>query len=124
MLFRSAAQHVPIDRAASLVGVAGTVTTVAALARGLESYDPERIHGSYVTAGEVNDVTASLLAMDRGSRSALPVMHPGRVDVIAGGAMILREVLRQSGAAGVVASEHDILDEIAWGLAEGAPRLG
>jgi exopolyphosphatase/guanosine-5'-triphosphate,3'-diphosphate pyrophosphatase len=104
-------------RDATLVGLAGTVTTVVAIALGLPRYDSDRIHHARVSTTEVARVTAELLAMTHEQRLALPVMHPGRADVIGAGALILRTVLERSGAAGVVASEHDILDGIAWSLA-------
>jgi exopolyphosphatase/guanosine-5'-triphosphate,3'-diphosphate pyrophosphatase len=111
-----AARDVPIAQAATFVGVAGTVTTVAAIVHELPSYDPAAIHGSTMTAAEVADVTARLLAMTHDQRAALPVMHPGRVDVIGGGALILRELVAAAGVSSVVASEHDILDGIAMKL--------
>jgi exopolyphosphatase / guanosine-5'-triphosphate,3'-diphosphate pyrophosphatase len=104
-------------RDATLVGLAGTVTTVVAIALGLPHYDSARIHHSRVSTTEVARVTAELLAMTHQQRLALPVMHPGRADVIGAGSLILRTVLQRSGASGVVASEHDILDGIAWSLA-------
>jgi len=112
-----AREHVPLDADATFIGVAGTVTTIAAIALGLERYDPEAIHGSTITAGQVADVTARLLAMTREQRAALPVMHPGRVDVIGGGALVLRTLLEEIGAPAVIASEHDILDGIALSIA-------
>ena len=111
-----AAASVALDRARSLIGVAGTVTTVAALALGLPAYDPEILHGSVITADQVDEVTAALLSMPRAERAVLPVMHPGRVDVIAGGALVLRAIVRATGQARVVVSEHDILDGIAWAI--------
>jgi exopolyphosphatase/guanosine-5'-triphosphate,3'-diphosphate pyrophosphatase len=112
----SVAATVPVKEAASLIGLAGSVTTVTALALGLGSYDPERIHHAHVSASEVHAVTESLLGMTRADRAALPVMHPGRVDVIGAGALVLDTVLRWGGFAEVVASEHDILDGIAFSL--------
>jgi exopolyphosphatase/guanosine-5'-triphosphate,3'-diphosphate pyrophosphatase len=111
-----AAKTVPIHEARTLVGLAGTVTTVVALAIGLTSYDADRIHHSRVSAADVASVTASLLAATRDERAALPVMHPGRVDVIGGGALILDAVVRHVGLDAVVASEHDILDGIAFSI--------
>ena len=113
---RAAARDVPIAAAATFVGVAGTVTTLAAIVHGLPSYDPAAIHGSTMTAAQVTDVTDRLLAMTHEQRAALPVMHPGRVDVIGGGALILRELVAAAGVASVVASEHDILDGLALNL--------
>ena len=103
--------------ARTLVGLAGSVTTVAAIALGLDRYRPERIHGARIGYPDVAKVTADLLAATRAERLALPVMHPGRADVIGAGALILREIMRRSGADSVIASEHDILDGIAYGLA-------
>lgn len=114
-----AAHDVPLTEPATLIGVAGTVTTVAALAAGLDRYEPRRIHGLTVSADSVRAVTASLLGMTRAERAALPVMHEGRVDVIGGGALILRTLMEVTGSDAVVASEHDILDGMALRLAAG-----
>ena len=111
-----AARTVPLTGAAAFVGVAGTVTTIAALALGLPAYDPAAIHGRAVSAAQVAEVTAGLQAMTRAQRAALPVMHPGRVDVIVGGAMVLRTLMERTGSEHVIASEHDILDGIAASL--------
>jgi exopolyphosphatase/guanosine-5'-triphosphate,3'-diphosphate pyrophosphatase len=111
-----ATRDVPIRTAATFVGVAGTVTTIAAIALGLDRYDADAIHASTMSAAQVSDVTQRLVSMSRDERAALPVMHPGRVDVIAAGALVLRTLVEQSDAAEVVASEHDILDGIAMSL--------
>jgi len=108
---------VPVAEAASLVGLAGSVTTVAALALRLPAYDADAIHGSRIAVPEVRAVTADLLAATRARRAAMPVMHPGRVDVIGAGSLILRVLMEEFGAAEVVVSEHDILDGIALRLA-------
>jgi exopolyphosphatase / guanosine-5'-triphosphate,3'-diphosphate pyrophosphatase len=100
----------------TLVGLAGSVATVTGIALGLPAYDSARIHHARVSYEEVAKVTADLLAMPRRQRLALPVMHPGRADVIAAGALILRAVMASAGAASVTASEHDILDGIAYSL--------
>jgi exopolyphosphatase/guanosine-5'-triphosphate,3'-diphosphate pyrophosphatase len=110
---------VPVAEAVSLVGVAGSVTTVAAIALGLPEYDPAAIHGSRIPVDTVREVTADLLAATRERRAAMPVMHPGRVDVIGAGALILRVLMDEFGMSEVVVSEHDILDGIALGLARG-----
>jgi exopolyphosphatase/guanosine-5'-triphosphate,3'-diphosphate pyrophosphatase len=114
-----AARSVPLDAAATLIGVAGTVTTIAAIAAGLPDYDPERIHLSHISGVDVDAIAERLLTMRRVERAALPVMHPGRVDVIGAGALILRAIAHRAMAAEVVASEHDILDGIAYSVAEG-----
>jgi exopolyphosphatase/guanosine-5'-triphosphate,3'-diphosphate pyrophosphatase len=111
-----AALHVDVHSAGTLVGVAGTVTTLAAIALELDRYDADAIHGSLLSAAAVDAVTERLLAMTHAQRAALPVMHPGRVDVIGGGALVLRTVMRDIAAAEVVVSEHDILDGIAASL--------
>jgi exopolyphosphatase/guanosine-5'-triphosphate,3'-diphosphate pyrophosphatase len=108
---------VPGRAARTLVGLAGTVTTVTALALGLPEYDAAHIHHARVSYEAVAKVTGELLAMTVDERLALPVMHPGRADVIGAGALILRVVLERSGQSSVIASEHDILDGIAYGLA-------
>ncbi len=107
---------VNFGRARTLVGLAGSVTTVAALALALPEYDAEVINGSRISATEVEQVTARLLAMTRAERAELAVMHPGRVDVIGGGALILHRIMKYGGFDDVLASEHDILDGIAWAL--------
>lgn len=99
---------------APLVGLAGSVTTVAALALGLERYDALRIHHSVLTTADVERVFDRLSILDHEARATIPVIHPGRVDVIIAGALILRQVLRARPApAEVIVSEHDILDGIA-----------
>jgi exopolyphosphatase/guanosine-5'-triphosphate,3'-diphosphate pyrophosphatase len=111
-----AAAGVPVDKARTLVGLAGSVTTVGAIALGLGHYDSDRIHHSRVSAARVHEIAADLLAMTRAERAAIPVMHPGRVDVIGAGALILDRIMTRFGFAEVLVSEHDILDGIAWSL--------
>ena len=108
---------VPVERARTAVGLAGSVTTVAALALGLTAYDADRLHLSRVSAAQVAEVTARLLAMTRAERAALPVMHPGRVDVIGAGALVLDVLMARMGLSEVLVSEAYILDGIAWSLA-------
>ncbi|GAA4106542.1 MULTISPECIES: Ppx/GppA phosphatase family protein [Actinomadura] len=110
-------ETVPVDEARTLVGLAGSVTTVAGIALGLPEYDSSRIHGSRITAAQVHEVTRDLLHATRAERAAIGVMHPGRVDVIGAGALILDRIMREYGFGAVVVSEHDILDGIAWSLA-------
>jgi exopolyphosphatase/guanosine-5'-triphosphate,3'-diphosphate pyrophosphatase len=102
--------------AEQVVGLAGSVTTVAAIALDLPAYQPERTHHARVSTVDVQRVTGRLLGMSTRQRLAIPVMHPGRADVIGAGALILQTVLERAGTAGVIASEHDILDGIAWSL--------
>jgi exopolyphosphatase/guanosine-5'-triphosphate,3'-diphosphate pyrophosphatase len=116
------AAKIAVAGARTLVGLAGSVTTVAALALGLDAYDAGRIHHARIGAGQVQEQTARLLAMPQAERARLGVMHPGRVDVIGGGALVLEAIMTRFGFAEVLASEHDILDGIAWSLAAGGPR--
>jgi exopolyphosphatase / guanosine-5'-triphosphate,3'-diphosphate pyrophosphatase len=116
------AGDLPVTAARTLVGLAGSVTTVAGLALGLGEYDSTRIHHARVSAGQVAAQTRRLLSQTRQERAALGVMHPGRVDVIGGGAMVLDQIMRRFGFGEVLASEHDILDGIAWSLAAGVRR--
>ncbi|MEV1006705.1 Ppx/GppA phosphatase family protein [Streptomyces sp. NPDC049881] len=115
-----AAERVPLTEAGTLVGLAGSVTTVAAIALGLTAYDPGAIHHARIGVGRVGETTDRLLAATHAERAAIPVMHPGRVDVIGAGALILRRVMERTGASEVVVSEHDILDGIAYGVADHA----
>lgn len=112
-----AAGVVPLERAESLVGVAGTVTTLVALIHELPAYDPAAIHGREATLEQIDEVTERLLVMPRAERAELPVMHPGRVDVIGGGALVLRAIMQRTGLP-VIASETDILDGVARSLAD------
>jgi exopolyphosphatase / guanosine-5'-triphosphate,3'-diphosphate pyrophosphatase len=109
-----ALSHVPVKPGSTLIGLAGSVTTVALIALGLPSYDPKRIHRSRISYDQVAAVTADLLAATREQRSRIGGMHPGRIDVIGAGALILRTIMERSEISSVVASEHDILDGIAW----------
>jgi exopolyphosphatase/guanosine-5'-triphosphate,3'-diphosphate pyrophosphatase len=101
------------EEAATFVGLAGSVTTVAAIALGLDHYDAARIHHSRVSAALVHAISGDLLAMTRAERAAIPGMHPGRVDVIGAGALVLDRIMSRFGFAEVLVSEHDILDGIA-----------
>ncbi|MGY1745706.1 Ppx/GppA phosphatase family protein [Blastococcus sp. SYSU D00695] len=110
---------VPVGEAATLVGLAGSVTTVAALALDLPAYDAAAIHGSRIPVSAVRAVTAGLLTATRERRARYAVMHPGRVDVIGAGSLVLRVVMDAFALDSVVVSEHDILDGIALQLARG-----
>lgn len=112
-----AATLVPL-KAKTLVAVAGTATTVAAAAMDLETYDRYSIHLARIPAPKVHEVSARFLTMSREEIAALGYMHPGRVDVIAAGALVLDRVMVATNASEFVASESDILDGIAWSLAE------
>ncbi|MCV7106727.1 Ppx/GppA family phosphatase [Mycolicibacterium chitae] len=107
---------VPVDNARTWVGVAGTFTTIVALARRLTTYDSEAIHLSQVSFGDLLPVCDELIGMTRKQRAALGPMHEGRVDVIGGGAIVVQELARElgerAGIASLTVSEHDILDGI------------
>jgi exopolyphosphatase/guanosine-5'-triphosphate,3'-diphosphate pyrophosphatase len=111
---------VPVDRARTWVGVAGTMTTLAALAHDMTTYDPAAIHLSRVGFSALLDVCERLIAMPRAQRAVLGPMHEGRVDVIGAGAIVVEELayaLRQrAGIDELVVSEHDILDGIALSI--------
>ena len=114
-----AEQTVPLREARTLVGLAGSVTTVSAIAQNLPEYDTDAIHHSRVSYDRVREITESLLASTHAERAAIPSMHPGRVDVIGAGALVLLSIMERVGASEVVVSEHDILDGIAFKAAEG-----
>lgn len=107
---------VDVSDVADVIGVAGTVTTVAALALGLPAYDPDRIHGARITTAQVAQVAEELAALTVAERLALPVMHPGRADVIVSGATVLSVIMERLQVESLLASEHDILDGLAWSL--------
>jgi exopolyphosphatase/guanosine-5'-triphosphate,3'-diphosphate pyrophosphatase len=104
-------------RARTVVGVAGTITTVAAAVLDLPAWDRDAIHHASLARADVHAVTARLLAMTVDERRDLPYMHPGRADVIGAGALILDRVLARTDADRLLVSEADILDGIAWSVA-------
>ncbi|MBU3734080.1 MAG: Ppx/GppA family phosphatase [Candidatus Planktophila sp.] len=112
-----AAEVVPITKATTLVAVAGTATTVAAAALDLPEYDRYAIHLSRVSAQQTHDAATMFATKNREQRLALGYMHPGRVDVIAAGSLVLSEIMKATGATEFVASESDILDGMAYSLA-------
>ncbi|HET6855514.1 MAG TPA: Ppx/GppA phosphatase family protein [Streptomyces sp.] len=113
-----AEELVPLGEARTLVGLAGSVTTVAAIALGLDAYDSSAIHHSRISYERVKEITGDLLTSTHAERAAIPVMHPGRVDVIMSGALVLLAIMERVGAREVVVSEHDILDGIAFRTAQ------
>jgi exopolyphosphatase/guanosine-5'-triphosphate,3'-diphosphate pyrophosphatase len=110
------ANPVSLARAATVVGVAGTVTTVAAGVLGLPAYDRDAIDQAVLPVDQVHAMVDLLVGMTVAERLALPWLHPGRADVIAAGALILSRVLRRTHVDHLVVSEADILDGIAWSL--------
>lgn len=124
--FAEAVLEVPVAQTRSLVGLAGTITTVTAHALGLEKYDRDAINGASISIDAAIASCDALLAATREERAAMPFMHPGRIDVIGAGALVWRTVMTrvrdQVEAAGghlltTVTSEHDILDGIAFSVA-------
>jgi exopolyphosphatase/guanosine-5'-triphosphate,3'-diphosphate pyrophosphatase len=112
---------VSADELGTWIGVAGTVTTLAAIAAGLPEYDPARIHLARLTLEQVSRTVAALLEMNHDGRAAIGPMHPGRVDVIGAGGILVRvlaeELAARAGITTMTASEKDILDGIAMSLA-------
>jgi len=123
-----ASQTVDLTGVGTLVGLAGSVTTVTAAALGLSTYDPSRIHGAQLPVQEVLEATTALMRADRATRASAGYMHPGRVDVIGAGALIWRTVVqrlvRDSGISSVRTSEHDILDGLVWSQVQPEPGRG
>ncbi|MEV7981463.1 Ppx/GppA phosphatase family protein [Streptomyces sp. NPDC086519] len=112
-----AEETVPLREAHTLVGLAGSVTTLAAIHQDLPEYDSAAIHHSRIPYARVREITEWLLRSTHAERAAIPSMHPGRVDVIGAGALVLQSIMERVGATEVVVSEHDILDGIAWSIA-------
>jgi exopolyphosphatase / guanosine-5'-triphosphate,3'-diphosphate pyrophosphatase len=103
-------------RAATVVGVAGTITTIAAGVLDLPAYDRDAIDQAVLAVDDVHALVDRLVAMTVNERLTLPWLHPGRADVIAAGGLILSRVLRRAHVERLVVSESDILDGIAWSL--------
>ncbi|MCP2300606.1 Ppx/GppA phosphatase family protein [Actinokineospora globicatena] len=124
LLLDEAFAQVPVAAARTWVGVAGTVTTMAAMALGLSTYDPERIHLSRIPFTGIEEITTRLLTTGHHERAAIGAMHPGRVDVIGGGAVVVRALARrvalETEITSLLVSEHDILDGIALSIARTA----
>lgn len=110
------ASPVPIAEAATVIGIAGTVTTVAAGVLDLPAYARDAIDQQVLAVPAVHEVVGRLVALPVAERLALGYMHPGRADVIDAGALILSRVLLRSGVATLLVSESDILDGIAWSI--------
>ncbi len=119
-----ALQVVPVDQARTWVGLAGTFTTIAALAMGMTTYEEKAIHLSQLPFAQVLPVCDQLIGMTRQQRAALGPMHEGRVDVIGGGAIVVEELAQalsqRAGIDSLIVSEHDILDGIALSIASRA----
>jgi len=111
------AATIDMQQASTLVGLAGSITTVTAIALDLPVYDPALTHHARISAAAVHEVTVRLLGQTRQQRAAIGALHPGRVDVIGAGALVLDLVMQRFGFGEFVTSEHDILDGIAWSIA-------
>ncbi|MCI2420699.1 Ppx/GppA family phosphatase [Saccharopolyspora sp. K220] len=102
------------------VGVAGTVTTLSAIAQELPEYDPVAIHLSHISQTRIGQIAADLLRMGHDERASIGSLHPGRVDVIGGGALVVKvlaeELEERAGISAMTVSEHDILDGIALSI--------
>lgn len=113
---------VPVEGAKTWVGLAGTMTTLSALAHNMTTYDSATIHLSRVPGDDLLSVCERLIGMTRAERAALPPMHEGRADVIGGGAIVVEELARElrarAGIDELTVSEHDILDGIVLSIAE------
>jgi exopolyphosphatase/guanosine-5'-triphosphate,3'-diphosphate pyrophosphatase len=104
--------------AAAAIGVAGTVTTLAALDLGLDAYDPERIHGHRLPARGVDAELRRLAALPLAERRRVPALEPERAPVIVAGAVVVRETLAHFGLSELEASERDLLHGAALAAAE------
>jgi len=107
---------VPVSQANAVIGVAGSITTTAAMVLGLSHYDRQALNNLTITVADASRAAHDLLAMTVAERRALGFMHPGRADVIGAGALILDRVLRRTSVSTMEVSESDILDGIAWSL--------
>jgi exopolyphosphatase / guanosine-5'-triphosphate,3'-diphosphate pyrophosphatase len=114
---RLAGQGVSLRDARSLVGVAGTATTLGAIHLGLAEYDPSRIHGTRVPSVAVRDIAVQLAGIPAAQRAALGPVQPGREDVLHAGALIIAAVLERYGFGELVVSESDSLDGLVASLA-------
>ncbi|MCE0766943.1 Ppx/GppA family phosphatase [Pseudonocardia kujensis] len=114
-------EAVPVEGASCWVGVAGTITTLSGIAQDLPEYDPEAVHLSTLTRDDVHRVAQMLVTSPRAEREKLGALHPGRVDVIGAGALVVEaladELHSRAGIGKLVVSEHDILDGIARSIA-------
>ena len=100
--------------AKTVVGVAGTITTVAAHVLNLKTYDPDVLHGASITAEQVSQTAQDFITLTPAQRGALPYMHEGRIEVITAGSIVLDEVMKGIGTKTLIASERDILDGVTW----------
>ena len=114
--FQYASERVDFSNIKTVIGVAGTVTTVAAHALNIKEYDPDVLHGAKISKEQISAAAKDFSRLTFDQRAALPYMHPGRVEVITAGAIVLDQVMKEVKANYLVASERDILDGVAWSL--------
>ena len=114
--FQYASERVDFSNIKTVIGVAGTVTTVAAHALNIKEYDPDVLHGAKISKEQISAAAKDFSKLTFDQRAALPYMHPGRVEVITAGAIVLDQVMKEVKANYLVASERDILDGVAWSL--------
>ncbi|MFM1865165.1 MAG: hypothetical protein RL677_945 [Actinomycetota bacterium] len=114
--FKQAEKQVDFSKVKSVIGVAGTVTTVAAHALEITKYDPDILHGALITKEQISAAARDFAILTFEQRAALGYMHPGRVEVITAGAIVLDQVMKEVKAEALIASERDILDGVAWSL--------
>ncbi len=112
----AAREKVDLSNVKTVIGVAGTVTTVAAHALKIDKYDPNVLHGAAISSQQVSQTAADFIKLSFEERAALPYMHPGRVEVITAGAIVLDEIIKEIKANKLIASERDILDGVAWSI--------
>lgn len=112
----AAREKVDFSNVKTVIGVAGTVTTVAAHALKIDKYDPNVLHGAAISSQQVSQTAADFIKFSFEERAALPYMHPGRVEVITAGAIVLDEIIKEIKANTLIASERDILDGVAWSI--------
>lgn len=112
----AAREKVDFSNVKTVIGVAGTVTTVAAHALKIDKYDPNILHGAAISSQQVSQTAADFIKFSFEERAALPYMHPGRVEVITAGAIVLDEIIKEIKANKLIASERDILDGVAWSI--------
>jgi exopolyphosphatase/guanosine-5'-triphosphate,3'-diphosphate pyrophosphatase len=108
--------ELPIGTAATMVAVAGSATTMAAMVLGLGRYDRERVNLCRLPRADLERDVERVVAMSIEQRRALDFMQPDRADVIGAGALVLRTVMRRVGVDEVLVSARDILDGIAWSI--------
>lgn len=113
---QAAFEQVEVSKAKTVIGVAGTVTTVAAHALKLSEYNPDILHGVEISSEAISQAVRDFVTLSFSERAALAYMHPGRVEVITAGAIVLDEVVKKIGAKSIIASERDILDGVAWSM--------